>query len=86
MRNFRTLFRYERRMLFPGSKSKRIDILGILTSIIFTLAIAGIFGLLIYAVADGYLDIKVNKVLDPIARAPTLPQAVYMVPPAHIHF
>ena len=79
MRNFRTLFRYERRMLFPGSKSKRIDILGILTSIIFTLVIAGIFGLLIYAVADGYLDIKVNKVLDPITRAHELINAVYTI-------
>ena len=79
MRNFRTLFRYERRMLFPGSQSKRIDILGILTSIIFTLAIAGIFGLLIYAVADGYLDIKVNKVLDPITRAHELINAVYTI-------
>ena len=79
MRNFRTLFRYERRMLFPGSQSKRIDILGILTSIIFTLAIAGIFGLLIYAIADGYLDIKINKVVDPIARAHELINAVYTI-------
>ena len=79
MRNFRTLFRYERRMLFPGSQSKRIDILGILSSIIFTLAIAGIFGLLIYAVADGYLDIKINKVVDPIARAHELINAVYTI-------
>ena len=79
MRNFRTLFKYERRMLFPGSQSKRIDILGILTSIIFTLAIAGIFGLLIYAVADGYLEIKVDKVIDPIARAHELLNAVYTI-------
>ena len=79
MRNFRTLFKYERRMLFPGSQKKRIDILGGLTSLIFTLAIAGIFGLLIYAIADGYLEIKINKVLDPIARAHALINAVYTI-------
>ena len=79
MRNFRTLFKYERRMLFPGSQKKRIDILGFLTSIIFTLVIAGIFGILVYAVADGYLDIKIDKVSDPIARAHELLNAVYTI-------
>lgn len=79
MRNFRTLFKYERRMLFPGSQSKRIDILGILTSIIFTVVIAGIFGLLVYAIADGYLEIKIDKVNDPIARAHELINAVYTI-------
>ena len=79
MRNFRTLFKYERRMLFPGLQSKRIDILGILTSIIFTVVIAGIFGVLIYAVADGYLDIKINKVSDPITRSHELLNAVYTI-------
>ena len=79
MRNFRTLFKYERRMLFPGLQSKRIDILGILTSIIFTVVIAGIFGVLIYAVADGYLDIKIDKVSDPVARAHELINAVYTI-------
>jgi hypothetical protein len=66
-------------MLFPGLQNKRIDILGILTSIIFTIAIAGIFGILIYAVADGYLDIKIDKVTDPIARAHELINAVYTI-------
>jgi len=79
MRNFRTLFKYERRMLFPGSQKKRIDILGGLTSLLFTLVIAGIFGLLIYSIADGYLEIKINKVLDPIARAHELINAVYTI-------
>ena len=79
MRNFRTLFKYERRMLFPGSHGKRFDLLGALTSLIFTLAIAGVFGLLIYAIADGYLDVKVNRVLDPAARAYELLNAVYSI-------
>ena len=79
MRNFRTLFKYERRMLFPGSHSKRFDLLGALTSLIFTLAIAGVFGLLIYAIADGYLDVKVNRVLDPMARTYELLNAIYSI-------
>ena len=79
MRNFRTLFKYERRMLFPGSHGKRFDLLGALTSLIFTLAIAGVFGLLIYSIADGYLDVKVNRVLDPAARAYELLNAVYSI-------
>ena len=79
MRNFRTLFKYERRMLFPGSHGKRFDLLGALTSLIFTLAIAGIFGLLIYYIADGYLEVKVDRVLDPMARAHELLNAVYTI-------
>ena len=63
MRNFRTLFKYERRMLFPGSRGKRFDFFGALTSLIFTLAIAAIFGVLVYAVAAGYLEIKIDKIL-----------------------
>lgn len=79
MRNFRTLFKYERRMLFPGSRGKRFDLLGALTSFIFTLAIAGIFGLLVYSIADGYLEVKVNQVIDPMARAYELINAVYAI-------
>ena len=79
MRNFRTLFKYERRMLFPGSHSKRFDLLGALTSLLFTLAIAGVFGLLIYSIADGYLDVKVDKIIDPAARAYELLNAVYAI-------
>ena len=67
MRNFRTLFKYERRMLFPGAHGKRFDFFGALTSLIFTLAIAGIFGWLVYSIADGYLDVKADRVIDPIA-------------------
>ena len=66
-------------MLFPGSNSKRFDLLGALTSLIFTLVIAGVFGLLIYSIADGYLDVKVNRVLDPAARAYELLNAVYSI-------
>ena len=79
MRNFRTLFKYERRMLFPGSRGKRFDLFGAVTSLLFTLAIAGIFGLLVYSIADGYLDIKINKISDPIARAHELLNAVYTI-------
>ena len=53
-------------MLFPGSHGKRFDLLGALTSLIFTLAIAGVFGLLVYAIADGYLDVKSTAYLDPV--------------------
>lgn len=79
MKNFRTLFKYERRMLFPGSHGKRFDLFGALTSLLFTLAIAGVFGLLIFAIADGYLDVKVDKVIDPMARAYELLNAVYTI-------
>ena len=79
MRNFRILFKYERRMLFPGSRGKRFDLFGAVTSLLFTLAIAGIFGLLVYSIADGYLDIKINKISDPIARAHELLNAVYTI-------
>ena len=66
-------------MLFPGSRGKRFDLFGAITSLLFTLAIAGIFGLLVYSIADGYLDIKINKISDPIARAHELLNAVYTI-------
>ena len=66
-------------MLFPGSRGKRFDLFGAVTSLLFTLAIAGIFGLLVYSIADGYLDIKINKISDPIARAHELLNAVYTI-------
>ena len=79
MRNFRTLFKYERRMLFPGSHGKRFDFFGALTSLIFTLAIAGIFGFLVYSIANDYLVLKVDRVSDPVARAYELINALYTI-------
>ena len=64
-------------MLFPSVKNRRADLFGGLTSLIITLAIAAVFGLLLYSVAGSYLTIKVDKVSDPTARAHELVNAAY---------
>ena len=66
---FSVLFKYEFGKLFPKKRAGgRTDILGRILSLLITLAVAAAFVLLLYTVADGYTEIKVNKVSDPIAR------------------
>ncbi len=79
MKNFLLLFKHERRALFPSAKNKKLDIIGGLLSAIVTLVVIGAFALMIYAVAESYVTIKVNKVIDPTARAHELLSALYTV-------
>ena len=79
MKNFLLLFKHERRALFPSAKNKKLDIIGGLLSAIVTLVVIGAFALMIYAVAESYVTIKVNKVIDPTARAHELLNALYTV-------
>lgn len=66
---FSVLFKYEFGKLFPKKRAGgRTDILGRILSLLITLAVAAAFVLLLYTVADGYMEIKVNKVSDPLAR------------------
>ena len=79
MRNFLLLFKHECRSLFPFSKKKKLDIIGGLLSAIVTLVVIGAFALMIYAVAESYVTIKVDKISDPTARAHEFLTALYTV-------
>ena len=80
MSDFSTLFRYELGLLFPRKGKKvRPDIVGALLSILLTAVIVAAFGLLIFAVADNYVAVKINKVADPTARALELLNLAYLV-------
>lgn len=66
-------------MLFPTLKHKKPDIIGGFISLIITLGVIGIFGILIYSVAESYVTIKVDKISDPVARAEELLNAIYSI-------
>ena len=79
MSSFLTLFRYEMRLLFPRKeRGVRRDIVGGLLSLLLTLVIAAAFGLLLFAVADNYVAVTVNKVADPTARTLELLNVAYL--------
>lgn len=79
MKNFRLLFKHERRSLFPTVKHKKLDIIGGLLSAIVSLVVIAAFALMIYAVAESYVTVKVDKVSDPTARAHEFLNALYSV-------
>lgn len=80
MKSFLTLFKYERQALFPSIKLKRRpDILGGLLSLIVSLLVVAVFLLLVSAVAESYVLIKIDKVSDPTARSLELMNALYTI-------
>lgn len=80
MSAFLTLFKHERRTLFPSAELRRKpDVIGGLLSLILTLGVVAVFALLIAAVAESYVAIKIDKVSDPTARSIELLNALYTV-------
>lgn len=66
---FSVLFRYEFKKLFPKKRAGgKSDIFGRILSALITLLVAAAFVFLLYTVAKGYMEIKVNKQSDPMAR------------------
>ena len=80
MKTFLTLFKYERRSLFPSLRLKRRpDIIGGFLSLAVSLLVIAVFLLLVAAVADSYVTIKLDKVSDPTARSLELLNALYTI-------
>ena len=80
MRTFFTLFKHERRTLFPAfTFKKKPDVIGGLLSLIVSLLVAATFLLLVYAISDSYTVIKIDKVSDPTARSLELLNALYSI-------
>ena len=80
MKSFLTLFKYERNALFPSIKLKRRpDIFGGLLSLGVSLLVVAVFLVLISAVAESYVLIKIDKISDPTARSLELINALYSI-------
>ncbi len=66
---FSIFFKYEFGKLFPKKRAGgKGDIFGRILSALITLLVAAAFVFLLYTVAKGYVEIKVNKLSDPVAR------------------
>ncbi len=81
MKEFAVLFKHELKMLFPilsYSKKKKFDWVGLLLSLALSVIILGVFIALISKIANGYVSVKVNKILNPKARATELINILYL--------
>ena len=68
--NFWILCKYELKKTVPiGHKGKKKDFLGNFISIFITLAIAVAFIFFLNIIAESYVEVKINKVRDPLARS-----------------
>lgn len=80
MKDFLILFRFELREMFALRESRRrFDLLGALVSLVITGLILAVIGVVLFAVVDNYVAIKMNKVFEPIARAGELLNLIYLV-------
>ncbi len=78
--SFSTLCRYEFRKNKPsGRKGRRRDFVGNLLSLVITLAIAVALVFFLYTIAESYVEVKINKVRDPLSRSAELLNLMYTV-------
>ena len=81
MREFWLLFKHELKMLFPlfgYNKKRKHDIFGGILSLALTAFVAIIFVVLLTSLARGYLEVRVDKVLNPSGRAVELLNILYV--------
>ena len=80
MRTFLTLFKHERRTLFPSlNLKKKPDIIGGIFSLLISALVIGLFLFMVSTVAKNYTLVKFNKVVDPIARSSELLTVLYLI-------
>ena len=80
MSEFITLFKHELKLQLPFKrKREKFDFVGQLTSFLISLIIIVAFILLISTIVSNYVEIKVNKVPDPVGRALELLNVFYAV-------
>ena len=80
MKTFLTLFRFERRSLFPSlNLKKKPDIIGGILSLLVSALVIGLFLYVISTVAKNYVAVTLNKISDPIARSTELLSVLYLV-------
>lgn len=79
MSAFSTLFKYERRSLFPSlNLKKKPDIIGGLISLVISALVIGLFLYMVSTVAKNYVAVTLNKVSDPTARSAELLTLLYL--------
>lgn len=80
MKTFLTLFKFERRSLFPSfSLKKKPDIIGGLLSLSVSALVVALFLYMISTVAEHYVILELNKVSDPISRSAELLTILYLI-------
>ena len=81
MREFLIIFKHELKMLFPmfnfKKNSKKPDVLGAILSLALTLLLAVGVIVLISRIANGYISVKVDKIINPTARSVELLNILY---------
>ena len=81
MKEFIVLFKHELKTLFPiltFNRNKKHDWFGTILSIVLTVFVLGIFIQLVYTIVNGYVDVKLNKLSNPNARATELLNTLYI--------
>ena len=79
MSEFWTLFKYELKTEFPFRITKgKKDFVGQIFSTVISLFVIAAFVFLIYSVVNNYIDVKVDKISDPTARAMELINLLYI--------
>lgn len=79
MKNFLLLFKHERRAIFPSLRHKKIDLIGGLLSLLVSLTIIAAFAVMIYSIANSYVEVSVADERDPTARSHEFLSALYSV-------
>ena len=81
MKEFIVLFKHELKTLFPiltFNRNKKHDWFGTILSIVLTVFVLGVFIQLVYTIVNGYVDVKLNKLSNPNARATELLNTLYI--------
>ena len=82
MREFIVLFKHELKMMFPilsYNKKKKYDLFGIVLSLLLTIAVATMVVMLVSKIAVGYVDVKIDKIINPTKRATELLNILYVI-------
>ncbi len=80
MKEFLILFKHELKMQFPligFKRNKKNDIFGMLLSAALIIGMASLFVMLVSTIAEGYVLVKINKILNPRQRAVELLNILY---------
>lgn len=82
MSEFVVLFKHELKMMFPilsGGKKKKYDLFGMILSLLLTVAVVAMVIMLVSKIAMGYVEVKINKILNPTKRATELLNILYVM-------
>ena len=81
MNKFLILFRHELKSRLPisSSRTRRRDPFGVILLSLVVILIAAVFAVLLCALVSSYVQVKINKVADPILRAKEMLNLCYLL-------